>query len=224
MLDKRLLTVASLINKSEYVCDIGTDHAYLPCHLINSEICSHCFACDVNQSPLNSAKKNIKKNGLSDKITTLISNGLSNVKSEFATEIAIAGMGGELIASIIENCSYAKEKNRHFVLQPMTKIEVLRKYLCENGFEIVREIPVFEEHHCYVAMSVYFANKPFSPTELFCKIGVIANEKTEDSKKYIKYILEKEKKIIDLKKLSKNNNIDENQDLFNELKQTFEEM
>ncbi|MEG2813895.1 MAG: class I SAM-dependent methyltransferase [Oscillospiraceae bacterium] len=223
-IDKRLSAVASLINKSEYMCDIGTDHAYLPCYLIKSNICKRCFACDINQLPLNSAKKNIEKNGLSDKITTVLSNGLENVNPDFATEIVIAGMGGELISTIIDNWQYSKEENRHFILQPMTKIDILRRYLCENGFEIIREIPVLEENHCYVAMSVYFKNKPFTPSDLFCKIGLIPNEKSENAKKYVKYILDKTTKILHSKSLSKQENISKDEEMFLQLKKIFEEM
>lgn len=58
-------------------------------------------------------------------------------------------MGGELIADIIAECPFAKSKDVHFVLNPMTRQHVLRRRLCESGFEIGRDIIVAEGRHYY---------------------------------------------------------------------------
>lgn len=47
----------------------------------------------------------------------------------------MAGMGGELIAKLLEKCPWVKN-GVNLVLQPMTKWDVLRKWLYDNGFEV----------------------------------------------------------------------------------------
>lgn len=62
-------------------------------------------------------------------ISARLSNGLENIAENEADDFVIAGMGGELIAAILDSCAYAKNSEKHFILQPMTKSEVLIKYL-----------------------------------------------------------------------------------------------
>ena len=54
-------------------------------------------------------------------------------------DIAILGMGGELIVSIIDKAEWVKDKNIRLILQPMTHAHTLAKYLLDNGFSIVDE-------------------------------------------------------------------------------------
>lgn len=159
-MDKRLLTCAGLC-VGERIADIGTDHGYLPCYMIKSGLCKSALACDVAEKPLESAKAHIAKNGLEDSITAILSDGLKNVPLEGVTDIVIAGMGGELIASILENCSDLKlaEPPINLVLQPMTKWDSLRKWLYDNGFEITAELACTEGRFVYSVMQARFTGK-----------------------------------------------------------------
>lgn len=148
MIDARLLAVASLVRKGTYFCDVGTDHGYLPCHLVQNGIVSQCVASDINELPLASAKHNIEQLGLSDKIELVLSDGLATIPTD-VLDIAIAGMGGELIASIISRAEFLKDDSRRLILQPMTNAVHLRRCLFENGFEILSEIPVIDKKHYY---------------------------------------------------------------------------
>lgn len=138
-MDKRLVTCAKLCT-GDFVCDVGTDHGYLPCFMIKENMCKKALACDVAPMPLRSAEEHINREGLSDRIGTVLSDGLDNVPPEGITDVVMAGMGGELIARLLEKCPWVKN-GVNLVLQPMTKWDVLRKWLYDNGFEVKKSLP-----------------------------------------------------------------------------------
>ena len=105
--------------------------------MIKENMCKKALACDVAPMPLKSAEEHINREGLSDRIGTVLSDGLDNVPPEGITDVVMAGMGGELIARLLEKCPWVKN-NVNLVLQPMTKWDVLRKWLYDNGFEVKR--------------------------------------------------------------------------------------
>ncbi|WMJ22600.1 class I SAM-dependent methyltransferase [Paludicola sp. MB14-C6] len=195
MLDKRLLAIANLIRKGSYVCDVGTDHAYLPCYLVKEGITKQCVACDINEMPLQSAKEHIQSYGFEAQIETILSDGLKNVPSAKAQDIVIAGMGGELIAKILQGVSYTKEKDKRFLLQPMTFVPYLRKYLCENGYEILSEMPVIDKNKTYTILCVAYTGVVKEPSALFLLVGKIPENQSEEAKIYIQRQYQKQIKI-----------------------------
>ncbi len=120
--------------KTSSVADIGTDHAFIPIAL--SERGIRVIATDANSGPLLSAKRNIEKRGLN--ITLLQGYGLEVLKAGDTEEIIIAGMGGDLIISIISD-GIEKALSSRLILQPMNSQAELRQFLIENGFEIENE-------------------------------------------------------------------------------------
>ena len=100
-IDDRLKSIASLVDKCESFADIGTDHGYLPIYLISNNIANFGYACDVAIGPLNSAKENISKYQLNDKIMTILSDGLEKVP--YVNTVIMAGMGGILITQLLNN-------------------------------------------------------------------------------------------------------------------------
>ena len=83
--------------KSSSVADIGTDHAFIPIALAKRGV--RVIAADVNRGPLLAAKRNIERHGLN--ITLLEGFGLDVLSPGDTEEIIIAGMGGDLIKTII---------------------------------------------------------------------------------------------------------------------------
>ncbi len=159
-LSRRLHAAFLLIRGSGTVADIGTDHAYLPIALVKSGKCESAIASDINRGPLDKALENILAEGLGDKITTNLANGAAGLEGK-ASEFVIAGMGGELISSIIEAAPFFKNFDLHLVLQPMTKCDHLRAYLWDNGFDILREIHLEEGGHPYTVMSVVYTEHKY---------------------------------------------------------------
>lgn len=152
MLDNRLTLCAELVGGEGIVCDVGTDHAYLAAELINSGKCQKVIASDINEGPLKSARKTVEKYNIADKVDLVLSDGLENVPLDGVSDIVIAGMGGETIADIIGESGIDAEYDIKFILQPMTKPEVLRKKLYEYQFEIVKEVLAEDGDKLYVVM------------------------------------------------------------------------
>lgn len=154
MLDKRLTACAELVGGEGIVCDVGTDHAYLAAELITSGKCSKVIASDVKEGPLASAKATVEKYGITDKVELILSDGLKNVSLDGVSDIVIAGMGGETIAAIIGGIENLPNSVVRFILQPMTKVELLRNELYKLGFTITEERTVEESGKLYVIMLV----------------------------------------------------------------------
>ncbi len=138
-INDRLLTAIPFVREGKRFADIGTDHAYLPIYLINSGVITNAIAADINKGPLEKAQENICKYDLQDNIHTVLCDGLSKIEPDSIDDIAIFGMGGELIIKIIDEASWVKDVDKRLILQPMTHPEKLREYLAQNGFVILGE-------------------------------------------------------------------------------------
>ncbi len=139
ILDRRLLAAASFVPQGAILADIGSDHAYLPIHLAQAEKIQRALASDINLGPVEAARKNIISYGVCDKVTAQRSDGLDGVENFSPDCITILGMGGELIVRIIDRAPWVRNKKIRLILQPMTHGEILSRYLCKQGFEIVDE-------------------------------------------------------------------------------------
>ncbi len=164
-LPPRLAAIADLAAPCGVVADIGTDHAHLPVYMIEAGLCRRAYACDVNRGPLARASSAVEKSGFSDRISLVLSDGLHAVPEDYDT-VVIAGMGGDLIARILyEHPPVCAEK---ILLQPMTKPEVLRRYLFRHGYSILREIAVTEGEKRYIILSVCRTPTPeFTDTDCY---------------------------------------------------------
>lgn len=169
-LGARLSAVAGMVRDGVTLYDIGTDHAYLPIFLVSSGKIGRAFACDVALGPISSAERSISAAGLSDRITTVLSDGISDVGLTYPCDIVIAGMGGELIASIIDAKPDVKRPDVRLILQPMTKPEHLRKYLAANGFEIIAE-ELAEEGKIYQITVCRYVGTPYEISRTDAAIG-----------------------------------------------------
>jgi tRNA (adenine22-N1)-methyltransferase len=146
-LDKRLSAIAELIREGVTVCDVGTDHARLPCHLARSGKYGQVYACELNLKPLEFARSQISHQKA--EVVLIQSDGLTNAPP--CDDVVIAGMGGELIAAIVSKMPKAfRGENLRLILQPMTRAEHLRRGLAESGFEIISEQSVHENNRDFI--------------------------------------------------------------------------
>ena len=105
-------------------------------------------------------------------VTAALSDGLDKI--DFADDVVICGMGGELIMKIISGCRFLSENTR-FILQPMTKADTLRRELYRSGFEIMEERTARDGTRLYTVMLVRYTGVVSEPDELFCLCGKITD-------------------------------------------------
>lgn len=157
VLDERLAAAAELVPEEADLLDVGTDHGYLPAKLLLDGKITFAGASDINEDPLSKAVATGEKYGVSDKMSFYLSNGLDAVPDiRRYTAISICGMGGELIADIISRSDYIRKQKVSLILQPMSSVAELSRYLADNGFEIKDERVAFAAGKVYrVILAVY---------------------------------------------------------------------
>ena len=133
-LDNRLGAAFGFCRSGVVSVDVGCDHARLAAALALEKNC-RVIASDVKDGPLEAAKRTLAELGVTS-VETVKSDGLDEI--DYADDVIICGMGGELIADIAERCRF-KSENTRFILQPMTKADVMRKRLYKAGFELLEE-------------------------------------------------------------------------------------
>ena len=187
-LGPRLSKCAEYVRDGSKFADIGTDHGYLPIWLRLKSKVSSAIAADIGEGPLSSAKKNAAKYRC--EIKTALSDGFKNISPEDVEDAVIAGMGGGLMISIITAAPWLRENNRHLILQPMTMVPELRKWLSDEGFSIDKEETVVDENKVYSVMSVYFAPERPRLEEIEIYMGKIVPG-TMYSREYAEKVLKK---------------------------------
>ncbi len=186
-LTPRLSAVASLVRGGGIVADIGTDHGYLPIYLLQTGKVNGGIAADIGKMPLQNAAKSIEHYGLADKISLRLSDGLREFSETDADEYVFAGMGGTLIAEKLSETPWIKNGKLHFVFQPQSRAEDLRKFLYENGFSINEEVATHEGRRVYIAFDVSFSGVIEDFTYADCFIGKLPH--TEDAHKHLSHQL-----------------------------------
>lgn len=190
-LDSRLSLCASFVRQDSKLADIGTDHAYLPVWLCQNGVCKSAIAADINPEPLSRGQLTIAQAGLEDKVKTRLSDGLKSISADEADDIVIAGMGGELIAKIILDCEYSRDKDKRFILQPMTKSELLIERLCQNGFEILSQDCCVASNKCYTVLLVQYSGEKRAYSEVYPYICELKPRENETHLRFIKAHIER---------------------------------
>ena len=154
-LKPRLAEVAKCILPESKVADIGTDHAYLPVYLIKQGICKKVIGVENNQQNLDKAQKTVDLFNLASKIELRLGNGLAALNTDDAIDvIVIAGLGGRTTVKIMLAGAGSLNRYKYFVLQPMSDIYLLRRWLLAHGFRISHERLAREKGHFYEIMIV----------------------------------------------------------------------
>lgn len=170
-LDDRLLAVADCVSEGAFLADIGTDHAYLPIYLMEEGKIIGAVASDIHKGPLMRADVNIREAALSDKIATKLTDGLRGIEEYPVTDIAIAGMGGLMIAGILDAAPFVKERGTKLILQPMQHIPELREHLAKNGYSVTKETGAIADGKIYQIICVIYTGKTESYTETEFLLG-----------------------------------------------------
>lgn len=169
-LDNRLRTAAELCRSGKVAADVGCDHAQLACYLAANRSAA-VIASDVRDGPLEAARRTVLECGAAN-VRIVKSDGLAEI--DFADDVIICGMGGELIARIIGGCRFLNA-DTHFILQPMTRAEFLRVWLYENGFELLEERTAYDGGKAYSIMLAAYTGERRGVDEIFALTGKITD-------------------------------------------------
>ena len=82
MLTKRLAACAALVTEGGVVCDVGTDHAYLPAELLRQNRCPRAVVTDIHAGPLEAARRTLTETGVLARAEVLLCDGLEQVLPE----------------------------------------------------------------------------------------------------------------------------------------------
>lgn len=187
MADSRIAAIAELVIKDERAADIGTDHAKLALYMLSAGIVPYMIISDLNNGPFNRALETVAASLYSDKIEVRQGNGLTILKQNEVFNVILAGMGGDTIVEIL---SFDLEKARsfkHYVLQPMSKPQAVRRFLSSQGWPILQEQVVKEKEHLFVIISTCPGEKRYELTPLQMDVGphVLENYQLAAVKEYL---------------------------------------
>ncbi|WP_028775358.1 tRNA (adenine(22)-N(1))-methyltransferase [Shimazuella kribbensis] len=148
LLSRRLKEVAKFVPNGTKVADIGADHGKLLVYLAEQKIIFSGIAGEVNQGPWKNAADFVYKKGLQKTIDVRLGDGL-DVIQEQVDVIVIAGMGGTLITSILEQGKAKLSGVQRLILQPNIGENKIRSWLDQNDWQLVDENIVMEDHIYY---------------------------------------------------------------------------
>ena len=148
-LSPRLEAIAEMLSGVDEAADVGCDHGRLSVALVQRGIAHRVRASDISEVSLNKARRLAKVCGLSSSIWFEVADGLEFLAPGEADGIIIAGMGGELIARLLEKGGEAPRRAKRLVLQPMRGVEELRRYLNQNNYDIIDERLVLDSGRIY---------------------------------------------------------------------------
>ena len=167
MISKRLELVASFVPQGAILLDVGSDHAYLPIELVERGQIEAAIAGEVVDGPYQSAVKNVEAHGLKEKIQVRLANGLAAFEeADQVSVITIAGMGGRLIATILEEGLDKLVNVERLILQPNNREDDLRIWLQDHGFQIVAESILEEAGKFYEILVVEAGQMKLSASDV----------------------------------------------------------
>ena len=168
-LPDRLQAIASFVPHGAKVADIGTDHGYIPVWLAQNDLASKLTAADINKGPLQHAIRTAEAYGVTARIDSQLFSGLELPNSAAQDTIIIAGMGGELIASIWD-AAPRTINGTTMILQPNSRIQLLVAWLIDHGYTIENARLVKDAGKLYQVLVVHGGNAAPIASEAACLV------------------------------------------------------
>ena len=203
MLSLRLSSLTKFVNYNDKIIDIGCDHALLDIFLVKNDLVKSIIASDINVQALNSGIKNIENEGLSDKISARLGDGLNVLTDKDNIDtVIISGMGTNTIMGILNN-DHLKDINK-LIIQSNNDHTMLRKYVTKLGFFIKSEEYFQDNKKNYINIVFVRGNKKYSKIDLtygpYLEFEINNIEKIEElvpkNKILLHFQLKKEKRVL----------------------------
>ncbi|KRN74977.1 hypothetical protein IV73_GL000732 [Weissella kandleri] len=166
-LSPRLQAVAEFVPARARLVDIGSDHAYLPAHLLLNQHIEYAVAGEVAVGPLQNAQQMQAQFHFGSQLVTRLGDGFAVVQPEDQIDTAvIAGMGGQLINKILTAGISKRDAYTHLILQPNTDVHMVRDWLQNHHYQLVDETILFDDGHYYEILVAQPGEVQYSPAEL----------------------------------------------------------
>ena len=178
-LDDRLKLAASFVRPDAVFADVGCDHGRLSVYLMQQCNATRGYACDIRPQPLDKARQLLARKGLSDKVEAVLTDGLVGMEGKGITDVIIAGIGGEVLAHIVEEAPFLKDPSVRIVLQPQSKEHILRRALYRLGYCIEQEECVHAGRFLYTVMVVSYCGKEQETDDFFAYCGLLTENSNE---------------------------------------------
>lgn len=163
-LDKRLEAVVELCDTSKVIADVGCDHGLVTAELILQDKAQKVVASEISVDCLNKAINLCNRINILPFVSFREGNGFEKItKYDKVDQAVIAGMGGQKIIDILEN---KPPKLWNFVLQPMSEVVELRKYLLLHKFRFVVDKLIKIDDKYYNVMKVAHGKQKLSDLEI----------------------------------------------------------
>ena len=108
----------------------------------------------MGKGPLARAQEHIAQYHMEAYIETRLCNGLSEIRPGEGDTLVIAGMGGPLMERILSAGRHALPGFQELILQPQSDIPHFRRFVMQNGYQIVQEEMILEDGKFYPIMKV----------------------------------------------------------------------
>ena len=188
-ISKRLLCCASIIRPGARVADVGCDHGYLGIYLLQQGIASFVAAMDLRPEPLEKARQNAARFQTADRMSFAVCDGLAAVGKGFVDTVVCAGMGGDTISGILDDCTWAKDPEITWILQPQSSGNDLRRWLGTHEYRILRETLIRDGGFLYSVMDVRFGGgTPVSPGRQYVSEQLLEND-SELVREYLERVI-----------------------------------
>ena len=169
MLDERLALAASLYVPCALGADIGTDHALLPCALLERGVCREMILADISPKALGQAAREVAVRGLRERVTLRCADGLDALDGMPPCGcVSVTGMGGDTMAEMLRR-GRDHLRGAALVLCAHTRQDRARLALREIGYRLTREEPCVCNGHAYLVWRAEPGEEPpYTPEELAC--------------------------------------------------------
>lgn len=164
-LSRRLRAVAALAEPGKTAADVGCDHGYVGIWLIQQKVFSKVIAMDVRQGPLEIAGKNAEYYQIGEAMELRLSDGLQMLEVGEADSMICAGMGGALMCHILERDPKKAASMKQVILQPQSELSLVRRFLRQQGYAIVKEDMVKEDGKYYPMLRAVWQGETVKPAK-----------------------------------------------------------
>ncbi len=166
-LSKRLQAAYDFVPEGAVLADVGADHAQLTLALLEKGKIEWAQAIENKVGPFIRMKSAVDKSPCKSHVECTQADGLDSLSSNVDC-LAILGMGGRLIAEILEKGKEKLDPIETIVLDPHTDLVLVREKLVELGFKIEDEAMVLESETFYTIIKAVKGKpkKPYSKAEL----------------------------------------------------------